>query len=69
MWLWGILLCLCFTVTSAKIEKCTTKEATDFIEASSGRKVVFLQQFPQDGTCRLKFSDSSRYYAFCNTKF
>ncbi len=66
MWLLGVLLCLCFNLTSAKVgEKCTTKEAKDFIESSSGRKVAFLQQFPQDGTCRVKFSDSSRYYV-CN---
>jgi len=66
MWLLGVLLCLCFNLTSAKVgEKCTTEEAKNFIESSSGRKVAFLQQFPQDGTCRVKFSDSSRYYV-CN---
>jgi hypothetical protein len=53
MWLLRILLCLCFNVTSAKVGKCTTKEATDFIESSSGRRVAFLQQFPQDGTLSL----------------
>jgi hypothetical protein len=66
MWLLGVLLCLSFNLTSAKIGvKCTTIEAKDFIESSSGRKVAYLQQFPQDGTCRVKFSDSSRYYV-CN---
>jgi hypothetical protein len=65
MWLLGILVCLALSVTSAKVERCSQKEAKDFIESSSGREVVFLQQFPQDGTCRVKFRDSSRYYV-CN---
>ena len=57
-----ILLCFfIFNLNSVNGKKCTSKEALEFIELSSGRSVSFLQQF-QDNSCRVKFSDSSRYF-------